>query len=179
MPAKGEPRQGSRVSPLKQDGYVDRLRPNPTDAAPKVFELHGYLGRDNLANYWRIYLRNDLSCYIRVAEVDIVDFQRSDAPGTDLEPSRIFVSLSAELEWVSSGAVDTKTSFLQGQYTSSLSQPARNALALAVASNRQRSRQGSDQETGLEYPATPGFPCQPQVTIESNTCFCTIFSCTR
>src|SRR5262245_18590199 len=166
--------EGKPVS-LEQDPYVDRLRPNPADPAPKIIELRGHLGRDTAAGYWRLYLSSDLGTYLRIAESDIVHLQRSDSPGANLEPSRVVVRASAEVEGVRDILLENQASFLQGEYTAALAAPSRTTLAVALAAI-QRRRQWRDQESiDPRYPNTPGFPCRPEITIEHDTCYCTIF----
>ena len=169
--------EGSRAkkASLQQDALVDRLRPSPADPAPKVLELRGYLGRDTVAGYWRLYLCTDLTSYLRIAEADIVDLQRPDSPGANLDPSQVLVRAAAEVECVTTVLLENQASFLSGEYTAALPESAQVALAQAAASSRQRMRPRRGSVFVPRYPNTPGFPCQPQITIESQTCFCTIF----
>lgn len=161
--------------PLRQDPYVEALRPRPTDPAPDVVELRGYLGEDTAKGYWRVYLSADLAAYLRLAETDIVDVHRPDGPDADLVPSRIIVRASAAVESVTSLTLDRRASFLRGQYTASLSDSARLALGRAAASTRRGRWLGALPVQIMDYPHTPGFPCRPESTVEWPSCFCTIF----
>jgi len=160
---------------LHQDALVDRLRPSPADPAPKVLELRGYLGRDAVEGYWRVYLSSDLRSYLRIAESDIVDLQRRDTPGADLDPSRVIVRAEAEVERVTTGLLENQASFLSGEYTAALPESTQAALAQAAAASRRKMRARRSSVFVAGYPNTPGFPCQPQTTIEFTSCFCTLF----
>ncbi|MFR9769325.1 hypothetical protein [Nocardia sp. SC052] len=160
---------------LQQDDLVDRLRPSPADPAPKVLELRGYLGRDSDAGYWRLYLCTDLADYLRIAEADIVDFQRPDGPGANLKPSHVILRAAAEVEYVTADLLENQVSFLSGEYTAALPESTQAALAQAAASSRRKKRMRRGSAFLFRYPGTPGFPCQPQITIESSSCFCSVF----
>jgi hypothetical protein len=166
----------SRPAQLSQDALVDDLRPSPTDPPPDVLEVRGFLGHDTEDGYWRLYLSADLDVYLRIAEADIVASRQRDSEEISLNASSVVIRASATVEKVQTIPLKTQASFLQGVYTAALSAAAdsRSGVADAMGPRRQRVRRGPDPR--LDYPASGSWICQPQITIEVQTCFCTIDS---
>jgi hypothetical protein len=164
-----EGQRSSRPVSLNQDALVDDLRPSPTDPPPDVVELQGFLGRDTVDGYWRLYLSADLDVYLRIADADIVASRQRGPEETTLDPSRVLVRASASVEKVETIPLKTQASFLQGAYAATVL----TAAASAMGPRLRRLRQGLG--AGLNYPVSGSWVCQPQITIEFQTCFCTIF----
>ncbi|MDG4787571.1 hypothetical protein O7626_16785 [Micromonospora sp. WMMD1102] len=163
----------ARRPPLRQDRLVDDLRSAPQDPSPEVVELHGFLGRDGTDGYWRLYLNSGLDSYLRIAEADIVASRQADAEASSLEPSVVFVCASATIEHVHTSSADLHADFLRGPYSVELAaEPSGDCLP----ASRPRLRRGRfTPEVVLRYPQTYPYFCRPQITIEQQTCFCTVF----
>ncbi|MEE6308199.1 hypothetical protein V1634_15325 [Plantactinospora veratri] len=162
-----------RRPPLRQDRLVDDLRPAPQEPPPDVVELHGFLGRDGADGYWRLYLTVGLDSYLRIAEADIVASRQADDDATSLDPSVVVVRASATVEHVHTTSADLHADFLRGPYSTGLGTERSGNDAPAT---RSRLRRGHfTAEAALAYPQTYPYFCRPQVTIEQQTCFCTIF----
>ncbi|MGI8331651.1 hypothetical protein ACRYCC_16930 [Actinomadura scrupuli] len=150
---------------------MDELRPSPADPPPDVVELCGFVGRDTEEGYWRLYLSSDLTVYLRIAAADIVSGRQSDPAESDFRPSHLIVRTSASVEKVQTLPLDLQAGFLQGAYAAAL---AATADPCAAPSPARRARRVSAEQ--LEYPVSGSWICQPQTTIEFQTCFCTINS---
>lgn len=167
MPEETENQEPERM--LDEDALVRQLRPAPGGPAPSSVEVAGYLGRDTEEGYWRLYLNARLDSYLRIAEGDILARSAgTDAGGRDV--SYLIVRAAAPVETVQSMTA-VQASFLRGAYTASMLGSSSATVLNAAAQRRRRISAES-----LEYPVS-GIPvvCPPQITIEFQSCFCTIF----
>lgn len=164
-----EPEHEGPERVLDEDALVRQLRPAPRGPAPSTVEVAGYLGRDTEEGYWRLYLNARLDSYLRIAEGDIIARSAgTDAGGRDV--SHLIVRAAAPVETVQSMTA-VQASFLRGAYTASMLGSS-SASMLNAAAPRRRRISAED----LSYPQS-GIPiiCPPQITIEFQSCFCTLF----
>jgi hypothetical protein len=146
------------------------LRPDPSAPPQDTVVLAGYLGRDTDTGHWRIYESARLDSYLRVSESDILARdQGQDAAGREV--SHVVLRATATVETVRSMTAG-QASFLLGTYTSSMigsdAKP-----GLPSFGGKRLPRKPAEE---LVYPNT-GYPyiCPVYITIEYQTCFCTIF----
>ena len=170
-PASPESTQAQEVQiTLADDPLVRQLRPDPSAPPQETVILAGYLGRDTDSGYWRVYQSARLDSYLRVSESDILARdQGQDAAGREV--SHLVLRANAAVETVRSMTAG-QASFLLGSYTSSMIGSAASSRPPKFGAKRLPRTSAED----LVYPNT-GYPyiCPVYITIEYQTCFCTIF----
>lgn len=90
----------------RQDPYVQRMRPDPSDPARSVIAFSGLLGDSDRPGYRRLYLSKALNYYAEVRSIDIVhvDSIPPDVPPFEgLRATRITMERSAPIDYVWSG----------------------------------------------------------------------------
>jgi hypothetical protein len=91
------------ISELPQHPYVNRLRPNPTDPAPRVVMLVGLLADSDRPGFERLYLDEKLAFGVEFKIEDIVDVKdvaRDQSPFVGETATRVTIRDGAQIEFV-------------------------------------------------------------------------------
>jgi hypothetical protein len=112
-----QPRKGSSRADLKQDPLVDKLRPDPSQPAPDVASLVGFLGKASGSGRWRLYLSAELNEFVEIAEADIVASESIATERNPLGGTRLWIKRDAKLPYTRIESRQVQAEFLQGKIT--------------------------------------------------------------
>lgn len=106
---------------LKPDIYVEKLVTDPSTPPPDLKTLHGWLGKSNRAEYWRLYLTPELNEFIEVLEGNILHTQSLVTPDNPLGGVILWIRKNTMVQHTYTTLVEAQADFLQGDLQSLLS----------------------------------------------------------
>lgn len=90
---------GYNTESLRQDAFVEKAMPSPTQPGQARAVLEGLLGRSCYEGYWRLYLTSKLGVYLEFKEGDVLDSESvpREQSRLGLESTRIWLRRDAEI----------------------------------------------------------------------------------
>jgi hypothetical protein len=90
---------GYATEGLRQDAFVEKVTPDPTQPVQPMAVLEGLLGRSCWEGYWRLYLTDKLNGYLEFKEGDVLNSESipKEQSKLGLESTRIWLRRDAEI----------------------------------------------------------------------------------
>lgn len=104
---------------------------------PTEVHLIGYLARDQVPGYWRVYFTDKLESYVRVPERDIISNNAHSRDEGQLARTVVRVANAADLDQVSVLPRELQAGFLRGEFVSKLTpgMPATTPMAATAGTS--------------------------------------------
>jgi hypothetical protein len=90
---------GYNTEGLRQDAFVEKFMPDPTQPVQPMAVLEGLLGRSCWEGYWRLYPTSKLNVYLEFKEEDVLNSESvpKEQSRLRLESTRIWLRRDAEI----------------------------------------------------------------------------------
>ena len=118
--ANNERERRDREEGLRENAFVEKLVPDPSQPPVPTVVLEGLLGRSPKEDYWRLYFTSEMNRYAEFREEDVVHSEaipKEQPPLVGLEATKVWIRRDAKIRYTRTESRQVQAEFLGGGLT--------------------------------------------------------------